>query len=276
MEICVEVKDLSVETVNGFKILEGVSLSVSCGEFVVVSGPSGGGKSTLLKVLLGVKDVLEGFRIEGRVRVLGVDVVKNGFAKLFGKVGVVLQNPVNQVFSLTVEEEIAFPLENAGLDPEEIRKRVEEALEILGLKDLKRTPVNKLSMGQIQRVVLASAIALKPKILILDEPCAYLDPLTKKKFYEYIYMYWRSGGVTVIVVEHDLDYVLPYATKMLILNKKVVAYGDPLEVLNNVNAEDYGIKEPIYVKLCRYLRTSCRKAEDFIICLKKFICRSRE
>lgn len=274
--LCVDVENLNVEAINGFKILENVSLSIECREFVVISGPSGGGKSTLLKVLLGIKDVLEGLRIEGKVKVLDVDVIGNGFTKLFGKVGVVLQNPVNQVFSLSVEEEVAFPLENAGLDPIEIRRRVEEALKIMNLEDLRKLPVNKLSIGQIQRVVLASAIALQPKLLILDEPCTYLDPFTKRRFYEYLHKYWRNTQATIIVVEHDLDYVIGFATKLLLLNKVVIAYGEPLEVLNKVNIEDYGVKEPEYIKLCKYLNMVGRSIEDSINCLKRFICRSRE
>ncbi|MEM4788457.1 MAG: ABC transporter ATP-binding protein [Ignisphaera sp.] len=275
MTTCIEVVNLTVETLSGFKVLENITLSIGCGDFVVVSGPSGGGKSTLLKVLLGIRDVLENLRIVGNVRVLGVDVLKQGFKKLFGKVGVVLQNPVNQVFSLTVEEEIAFTLENACLDPNEIRRRVDEALNIMDLDTLRTTFVHRLSIGQIQRVVLASIIALQPELLILDEPCAYLDPATKKKFYRYIYSYWMDRRPTVIVVEHDLDYVLGFATKFLVLNRKVIAYGSPIEILSKVNIEEYGIKEPIYVKISKQLHRMAKNVEESISYLKDFICRNK-
>lgn len=275
MTACIEVVNLTVETLGGFKVLENVTLTIGYGDFVVVSGPSGGGKSTLLKVLLGIRDVLENLRIVGDVRVLGVDVLRQGFEKLFGRVGVVLQNPVNQVFSLTVEEEIAFPLENAGLDPNEIRKRVDKALKIMDLDMLRNSFVNKLSIGQIQRVVLASIIALQPELLILDEPCAYLDPATKKKFYEYIYSYWMDRRSTVVVVEHDLDYVLGFATKFLILNRKVIAYGSPIEVLSKVNIEEYGIKEPAYIKISKQLHKMAKNVEESISYIKDFICQNR-
>lgn len=272
MNKCIEVSNLSVESLWGHKILDSISLSIECGDFVVVSGPSGGGKSTLLKVLIGVRNALENLRVHGDVRVLGVNVLENGFSKLFGKIGVVLQNPVNQLFSMTVEEEIAFPLENAGFDPSEIRKRVEEVLKIMDLEGIRRAPVHKLSIGQMQRVVLASALALRPSILILDEPCAYLDPATKKRFYSYVSSYWRESGATILVVEHDLDYVLSHATKLLLLNRKIIAYGPPIEVLNNVRLEEHGVKEPVYIKLCRYFHRICRDVDELIECLKKFIC----
>ena len=274
MATCVEVSNLSVEALNGFKILENISLSIDCGDFVVVSGPSGGGKSTLLKVLLGIRDVLENLRVTGDARVLDVDVLKDGFNKLFGRVGVVLQNPVNQVFSLTVEEEVAFPLENAGLDVGEIRRRVDEALKVMELDGLRNRFVNTLSMGQIQRVVLASVIALRPELLILDEPCSYLDPVTKKRFYEYVYSYWRDRKATVVVVEHDLDYVLGFATKLLILNRKVVAYGPPLKVLGETSVGDYGVKEPIYIKISKQFNKVARNVEESIEYLKSVICRN--
>ncbi|MEM1526309.1 MAG: ABC transporter ATP-binding protein [Ignisphaera sp.] len=275
MVACVEVANLSVETLSGFKVLENVSLAIGCGDFVVISGPSGGGKSTLLKALLGIRDVLENLRVAGDIKVLGVDVLKQGFEKLFRRVGVVLQNPVNQVFSLTVEEEVAFSLENAGLDLNEIRRRVDQALKIMDLDDLRNNFVHTLSIGQIQRVVLASMIALEPELLILDEPCAYLDPATKKRFYEYIYSYWRDRRSTVIVVEHDLDYVLGFATKFLIINRKVIAYGSPVEVLSRVNIEDYGIKEPAYIKISKQFHRMAKNVEESINCLKNFICRNK-
>lgn len=275
MVICIDIKNLDVESLSGFKILENVSLSIECSDFVVVSGPSGGGKSTLLKVVLGLRDVLENLRVSGEVRVFGINILNDGFDKLFGRVGVVLQNPVNQIFSLTVEEEIAFPLENMGLDPDDIRKRVDEAIRIMELENLRKTPVHSLSMGQIQRVVLASIMAMHPDIILLDEPCAYLDPTTKRRFYEYIYRYWRSRGATIVVVEHDLDYVLNYANKILILNRRVIAYGHPLEVLGRIDVEEYGIKEPTYIKICKHFNRVARDMNDVINCLKNFICQSR-
>lgn len=274
MSICVEVRNLSVEGLSSYKILENISLSIKCGEFVAVAGPSGGGKSTLLKILLGIRDALEGLRISGEVRVLGINVLDDGFEKLFNRVGVVLQNPVNQVFSLTVEEEVAFPLENMGLDPADIRKRVDEALNIMGLNSLRKTLVTNLSMGQIQRVVLASLIAMQPELLLLDEPCTHLDPLAKQKFYEYVYRYWRNRNITIIVIEHDLDYVLSYAGKLLVLNRRIIAYGDPIDVLSKIDVEEYGVKEPIYVKICRYLNMSIKNIDDAYKCLKSFICRN--
>lgn len=276
MSVCIETRSLSVENTEGLKILDDVSIDISCGDFVIVSGPSGGGKSTLLKIFIGIVEAFRNLKVSGYVRVLDVDVLKEGFRKLLGKVGIVFQNPINEIFSLTVEEEIAFPLENMNLEPIEISKRIDRALHIVNIENLRNRLVHELSMGQIQRVVLASVIAMEPQILLLDEPCAYMDPGSKRRFYEYVYSYWRNNNVTVIVVEHDLDYVLGYATKLLILNRRVVAYGNPIDVLNRVRVEDYGIKEPIYIKMCRGFEKSAKSVEEAIDCLKKFICRDRK
>lgn len=250
---CVEVRDLSVEDRRGRKILDSVSFDVSCGEFVVVSGPSGGGKSTLIKILVGAVDHLSNLVIRGDVKVLGIDVLKSGVRGVVGSIGVVLQNPVNQVYMFTVEEEIAFPLENLLLHPDVIRSRVEEAIETLGLGSIRSRSVFELSMGQLQRVVLASVLGIRPRVLVMDEPCSYIDPLTKAIFYRFLGDYQQKTGATVLVVEHDLEYLLDYATRLMVLDRKVVAYDDPLKVFDSVDAESYGIREPVHIRLCREL-----------------------
>ncbi|RLG80295.1 MAG: hypothetical protein DRO13_04085 [Thermoprotei archaeon] len=229
-------------------------------------------------MLIGALEYLGGLRVKGYVRVLGVDVLREGIKGVIGRVGVVLQNPVNQVFSLTVEEEVAFPLENLLFEEDVIRSRLEEALELMGISGLREANVQDLSMGQLQRVVLASTIALKPRILLLDEPCSYIDPATKERFYEFLGSYWRKSKATVIVVEHDLEYVLRYASKLLLLNRRIVAYGDPIEVFSRVDTESYGVREPLYIKICRGLlrRTKARSIDEAAECIKSVICSEEE
>lgn len=275
MTVCIEIKNLDVESVNRYKILDNISLSINCGDFVIVTGPSGGGKSTFIKILTGVLETLENLKISGYVNVAGVNVLEKGFRELVGKIGVVFQNPVNEIFSLTVEEEIAFPLENMNLSPDEIRERVDRVLKILDIYDIRKKFVYELSMGQIQRVVLASTLAMEPYILLMDEPCAYIDPGSKQRFYDYVYRYWRNKGATIIVVDHDLDYILSFATKLLVLNKKIIAYGDPIDVLSSTRIEEYGVKEPVYVRMCRNLGLIARNVEEVVKCLKTTMCRDK-
>ncbi len=275
MSYCIEVEDLVVEA-EGEKVIDNVSFKVECGEYVLVTGPSGGGKSVLLRTISGGASYLSGLRIRGRVYVNGVNALEGGVRSVAGTIGVVLQNPVNQVFNLTVEEEVAFPLENMGLDPSTIEERVEWALNLLGLKGLRKKLVSELSMGQLQRIVVASVIAMKPKIMLLDEPCSHIDPVSKKEFYATLKDLWKSLGLTIVVVEHELSHVLGYATKMLLLNKRLIAYGDPIELLSKVNIEEYGVKEPPHVKYCRLLKSRLRpiSESEVIDCLKEVFCRN--
>ncbi len=274
MGYCIEVEDLVVES-EGQRIIDNVSFKVECGEYVVVTGPSGGGKSVLLRTISGGVGYLTGLRTKGRVYINGVNVLEEGVKSIAGTVGVVLQNPVNQVFNLTVEEEVAFPLENMGLDPSTIGERVEWALSLLGVGGLRKKLVSELSMGQLQRVVVASIIAMKPKIMFLDEPCSHIDPAFKKEFYATLRDLWKALGLTIIVVEHELSHVLGYATKMLLLNRRLVAYGDPVELLSKVNIEEYGVKEPPHVKYCRLLKSKLRpiSENEVVECLKEVFCR---
>jgi len=272
---CIEVEDLVIEA-EGQRIIDNVSFKVECGEYIVVTGPSGGGKSVLLRTISGGASYLSGLRIKGCVYVNGVNVLEGGVRSIAGTIGIVLQNPVNQVFNLTVEEEVAFPLENMGLDPSIIEDRVKWALSLLGVEDLRKKLVSELSMGQLQRVVVASIIAMKPRIMLLDEPCSHMDPASKKDFYITLKDLWKALGLTIVVVEHELSHVLGYATKMLLLNKRLIAYGDPIELLSRVNIEDYGVKEPPHIKYCRLLKSRLRpiSESEVIECLKEVFCRN--
>lgn len=275
MSYCIGVEDLVIEA-EGQRIIDNVSFKVECGEYVVVTGPSGGGKSVLLRTISGDAGYLSGLRIKGRVYVNGVNVLEGGVKSIAGTIGVVLQNPVNQVFNLTVEEEVAFPLENMGLDPSDIEERVKWALSLLGVEGLRKKLVSELSMGQLQRVVVASIIAMKPRIMLLDEPCSHMDPVSKKDFYITLGDLWKTLGLTIVVVEHELSHVLGYATKMLLLNKRLIAYGDPIELLSRINIEDYGVKEPPHIKYCRLLKSRLRpiSENEVIECLKEVFCRN--
>jgi len=272
---CIEIRNLSVRAGNSY-ILEDISLDIDCGDIVVVTGPSGGGKSTLIKILSGAIDILRDRRlsVEGYISILGIDVFRDGFKRLIGRIATIFQNPVNQIFMLSVEEEISFALENLGLDRNTIIDRVNRALKIMGIENLRNRQINTLSMGQLQRVLLASIIALEPDIILMDEPCAYIDPATKRVFYRAIEDIWRKKRNTMIIVEHDIDYILGIATKILILDKRVIAYGNPIEILNKIDIESYGIQEPLYTKICRALKTSINPLDekDIIKCIKKAIC----
>lgn len=211
--------------------LENVSLRVDYGEFIVIAGPSGGGKSTLCKILLGLIPHLYGGRLIGEAYIDGVNVVREGVKSIVGRVGAVLQVPENQIVNIIVEEEIAFGLENILYEPEVIVKRINEVIEELGISHLRNRATYTLSGGEVQRVALASALAYKPRILILDEPLAHLDPLGVRELLSILYRLYSRDGVTIIVVEHRLTELAKYATRLVILDKAILFDGEPKRAL---------------------------------------------
>ena len=205
-----------------------VSLEVGSGEFILLTGPSGAGKSTLLRALGGLVPHFSGGRIAGRVRVAGRDPVSAGPAALSRLVGYVFQDPEAQAVLDRVEAEVAFSLENAAVLPDEMRERVEEALAWVDLLPLRDRPLATLSGGQRQRAAIATALALRPQILALDEPTSQLDPEGAGAVLETLARLNQETGLTIILAEHRLERVLPYAGRVIAMEGGRVAADGPL------------------------------------------------
>ncbi|MCS7128817.1 MAG: ABC transporter ATP-binding protein [Desulfurococcaceae archaeon] len=251
----VELRDVTYYYPNeSTPALENVSLRVSYGEFIVVAGPSGGGKSTLCKILLGLIPHLYGGRLTGEAYVDGVNVVREGVKSIVGRVGAVLQVPENQVVNIIVEEEIAFGLENVLYEPDVIVKRVDEVIEGLGISHLRNRATYTLSGGEVQRVALASALAYKPRILILDEPLAHLDPIGVRELLSILHRLYSRDGVTVIAIEHRLTELAKYATRLVILNKRILFDGEPERALEH--SLTLGMDVPPIVRLFKNIGVS--------------------
>lgn len=212
--------------------LEGVSLVANAGELILLVGPSGCGKSTLLRVLNGLALHFYEGKFEGSAYVAGLDVRSTPTHVLARHVGMVFQDPENQLFLSNVEREIAFGLENLGLLRSEVKRRVEEALRLFGLEDLRHRAPYELSGGQQQKVAIASVMALEPKILVLDEPTANLDPVSALEVLVLVNKLVRERNMLAIVVEHRLELVLRFATRMVVMDRgRIVADGDPRDVV---------------------------------------------
>jgi len=233
--------------------LENVNLRVCEGEFVLVAGPSGGGKSTLCRVLNGLIPHFYGGRLRGRVLVDGINVSTAPVRELSKRVGMVFQNPVNQIVNVTVEEEIAFGLENMMYPPEVIGERIEWALKVLGIEHLRRRPTHALSGGELQKVALASVLALRPKILVLDEVTANMDPYSTRELLRLLRKLKAETGTTIVLVEHRLSEAMQYADRLVLLNRTVVAEGRPRDLLKEDVAELLGVEEPPITRLFRRL-----------------------
>lgn len=215
--------------------LSNLSLHIGEGELVVVAGPSGSGKSTLLRCLNGLVPHFYGGRFAGRVRVAGLDTRAHPPHALAATVGFVFQDPESQFVTGRVADEIAFGLENFNVPPATLRLRVEEVLDQLGIAALRERPLHTLSGGEKQRVAIAAALALRPRVLALDEPTSQLDPEAAEEVLTALQRLNTDLGLTVVLAEHRLERVAQFADRMVYLPGPGQAplIGSPREVLRH-------------------------------------------
>ena len=214
-------------------ILENINLSIKSNEITVLAGPTGCGKSTLLKSIVGLIPNMYDGEYSGEVIVDGIKIKDAEIKEIAKRVGFVFQNPENQIFMFSVERDIAFGLENLGIEQEIIKERIKKMMETLSITHLAEKAPHELSDGQKQRTALAGVLAMEPKILILDEPTSLLDPKTASEFMELMNKLCKEKGISIIIVEHRLDLVLKYADRLIILsNGKIISNDKPENVFN--------------------------------------------
>ncbi|MBS7615972.1 ATP-binding cassette domain-containing protein [Candidatus Bathyarchaeota archaeon] len=232
-----------------------VSIKIEKGEFALITGPSGCGKTTLCRCFNGLIPHFYQGELKGEITVAGLKIQEHPTYELAAHVGLVFQNPENQLFALSVEKDVAFGLENLGVPREEIRKKVDWALKLTGIYELRERTPTELSGGQQQRVAIASVLAMQPEVIVLDEPTSFLDPLGAKKIFEVIYDLNRKLGITIVLVEHRLDLTAKYANHIIIMdNGKVILDGEPHEILNSDEARLVGVGIPKATRLYQILQ----------------------
>ena len=231
--------------------LRGIDLEIEEGTFVAVLGHNGSGKSTLAKHMnaILVPD-------EGKVTVAGLDTAdENGIIDLRRNIGMVFQNPDNQIVANVVEDDVAFAPENLGVKPEEIRKRVDDALRQVGMYELRKHAPHLLSGGQKQRVAIAGVIAMQPKIIVLDEPTAMLDPQGRAEVVSTVSKLCREKGMTVILITHHMDECVDADRLIVMSNGRIVADGSPEKVFSMVELmEKEGLTVPETTRVLYELR----------------------
>ncbi len=238
-------------------VLDGVSISIEEGEFMAVLGHNGSGKSTLAKHFNAIL-----VPTEGEVSVNGIKTAEE--AKLFEirqEVGMVFQNPDNQIVATIIEEDVAFALENLGVPPKEIRERVDDALKKVDMYEYRLHAPNQLSGGQKQRIAIAGIIAMRPKCVVLDEPTAMLDPKGRREVMSTIKQLNKELGITVVIITHYMDEAAMCDRIAIVDDGRVIMDSTPREVFANVDAiKERGLDVPQVTELCHEL-----KKEGFVL-----------
>lgn len=237
--------------------LDGASLEVLKGEFVSVLGANGSGKSAICMLANGlVPHAIKG-ELQGKVRVFGEETSSKSVAELSTKVGMVFQEPESQLFCMSVEEEVAFGPENLGVPRDEIAKRVDWALEMVGMVGYNNRSPFSLSGGQKQRVAIAAALSMRPDMLVLDEPAYALDPLGRIELYKVLRDLKERQGMTVLLAERDAEEASQYSDQIILLEAgRVVASGSPREVLKDTSRlSSLGISPPQIYEVSALLRS---------------------
>lgn len=242
-----EVNNLKYSYNDDYQALKGVNLKIERGEMVAILGKNGAGKSTLFLHLNGIYEP-----DEGKVFIDGEELKydKKSLLKFRQKVGIVFQNPDDQIFAPTVEEDVAFGPLNLGLSMEEVQNRVEEALIRVGMNGYEKSAPHHLSGGQKKRVAIAGILAMKPEIMVLDEPTAGLDPEGVTNLIKLL-RELNDEGITIIISTHDIDLVPDYAQKVFVLvDGHIISQGTPKEIFAQPNIlKKANLKIPIITEV---------------------------
>ena len=250
-----ESSDDGLVSKNEIPALSGVNLNVSRGEYVAILGHNGSGKSTLAKLLNMILTPTV-----GKIYIDGVDITDENFTEddvfdIRRKIGMVFQNPDNQLVATVVEEDVAFGPENLGLPREEIRRRVNSSLALVGMSDYMRHAPHKLSGGQKQRVAIAGIIAMKPDVIIFDESTAMLDPLGRREVVDIMERLNREENITVINITHYMEEAARADRVVVINDGRLTLDGTPAEVFSNVSLlRSIGLEAPQGNELVTELR----------------------
>jgi len=223
----IEINNVTFTYAEGKKpALNDVSLSIKDSEFILIAGPSGCGKSTLCRCINGLVPSFYGGKISGSVTVQNINTLHTPTKEMAKTVGMVFQDPENQLIATDVEREIAFGLENLGLSKTLMAKRIEEVLDTVGIDHLRHRQITTLSGGEKQKTAIASVLVLHPEILVLDEPTSELDPKGAEEVIQLVKRLNEEFGLTVLLVEHRIDRVLQSVDRLILMNNGMIAYDD--------------------------------------------------
>lgn len=255
-------EDMESGEIKEEKVLKDINIEIEKGSFTAVLGHNGSGKSTLAKHFNAIL-----LPSGGKVYVKGMDTADgNNIFNIRQSAGMVFQNPDNQMVAALVEDEVAFAPENLGVEPKEIRRRVDECLEIVNMTKYAQSSPSKLSGGQKQRVAIASVLAMNPEILILDEPTAMLDPKGRSEVIKTIKMLNEEKDITVVLITHYMDEAAQADRTVVIDDGEIVLDGTPKEVFKNVEKlKSLGLDVPQVTELAYELRKMGIEISDDVL-----------
>lgn len=261
-------KYINSETKEEKFALNGVDLDVNDGEFLVVLGHNGSGKSTIAKHMNALL-----LPSGGKIYINGMDTLdENNIWDIRSTAGMVFQNPDNQLVATIVEEDVAFGPENMGIEPTEIRKRVDESLKRVGMYEYRKHAPHLLSGGQKQRVAIAGILAMRPKCIVLDEPTAMLDPSGRKEVIDTIKELNREYGITIILITHYMEEAVEADRIVVMDNGSIVVQGTPKEVFREVpKMKEIGLDVPQVTELAYELNKSGIKISQQILTINEMV-----
>lgn len=255
-------EDMESGEIKEEKVLKDINIEIEKGSFTAILGHNGSGKSTLAKHFNAIL-----LPSGGKVYIKGMDTAdENNIFNIRQSAGMVFQNPDNQMVAALVEDEVAFAPENLGVEPKEIRRRVDECLEIVNMTKYAQSSPSKLSGGQKQRVAIASVLAMNPEILILDEPTAMLDPKGRSEVIKTIKMLNEEKDITVVLITHYMDEAAQADRTVVIDDGEIVLDGTPKEVFKNVEKlKSLGLDVPQVTELAYELRKMGIEISDDVL-----------
>lgn len=261
-------------------VLKDINLNIRKGEFIAIVGKNGAGKTTLCKCINGIIPHSERGRLRGEILVDNLDIKRTSTAILAQKVGIVLEDPETQLFTTKVMNEVAFGPENLNIPVDEILERVAWALKVVRLEGYEDRPPASLSGGQKQRLAIAAALAMKPEIIVLDEPTSQLDPLGTEEVFRVIQNLKKEYGMTIIMVSHKVEEVIEFADKVCVLhNGSIKGFDKPGIIFKDKELMDEAhINTPYTFALANYLKDhgnikmrDCSTVDDAIIEIKNIV-----
>ncbi|MDX1797111.1 MAG: ABC transporter ATP-binding protein [Candidatus Lokiarchaeia archaeon] len=236
--------------------LNNINLNIKDNNFILLCGETGSGKTTLIRCMNGLIPQFYAGYYKGNVELWnGKSTIDTPIADLSTEIGIVFQNPENQLVAMNVEHEIAFGLENIGIAAKEISKRIQESVSMTEIEHILDKAPFELSGGEQQRVAIASILVLEPKILILDEPTALLDPYMAKKIINLLNEIKEEKNISILISEHRLDLILPFSQQMILMkNGSILEYGQSDHVINSTNFQTLQLNKPIIYSIFSILK----------------------